>query len=243
MNGGDRRQRTGRLVERYADHLLPGTADGLRSMVRHGELGLAVEDLAAALVQHKVPLYAGDAVDFRQLLAGFQRCPDTPPDIEDLVVFGAGPPETYALYLFGSADPFATAAATVECLPVPAARIGVLVDGVPVPGTPDRPAVLIQHDPSNGDMSVEFWAGCDFGRLVDGAPVLEVARKLSRSTGASAMLDAHGLTPNQWVLVTSAGGHGVVMVDGEASDEGRWEILFAYEPIEGALNLPVRRAR
>jgi hypothetical protein len=33
------------------------------------------------------------------------------------------------------------------------------------------------------------------------------------------------------------------MVDGEASDEGQWEILFAYEPIEGALNLPVRRAR
>lgn len=238
MRYRDRRERTERLLERYAGRIRPEYVDSLRSMVRAGELGVAVEDLASALVSAGPRLDSGDAVEFRLLLTGFERCPDTPLDIEDRLLFGEGPPENYALYLFDPSDPFAVAAATAACFPVPSEDIGLVVDGAPAPGTPDRPVVLIQHEPAAGTGSVEFSAGTEFSRLVGGVSELAVAQSLCRVTGMSAMLSAHGLTPNQWVLVTGVGGHGVVMVDGDASDEGRWEILFAYEPIDGALDLP-----
>ncbi|THV39766.1 hypothetical protein [Glycomyces buryatensis] len=240
MRYRDRLERTERLLERYARFIGPQSADSLRSMVLHGEPGLAVEDLASALVRNKVKLDWGDAVEFRQLLTGFQRCPDTPSDIEDLLLFGEAPSDGYFFYLFDPSDPFAVAAATAECFPVPPERIGVMVDDVPAPGTPDRPLALVQHSPAEGAASVEFSAGPEFVGLVGGVSELAVARSLCRAVGASAMLGAHGLTPNQWMLVTAVGGHGVVMVDGDASDDGRWEILFAYEPIEDAPDLPVR---
>lgn len=239
----DRRQRTVRLVGQYANHLQPETADSIRSMVRHGELGLAIEDLASALVLGKVPLQAGDAVDFRQLLTGFERCPDTPKDIRDLLLFPAPPPLGYFIHLLHVTDPFPIATATTEVFSIPSERIGVTINDLPAPGTPDRPAVLIEHATGSGQESTRFFAGTEFARTVGGSSELEVARSLCAATGASAMLGAHGLTPNQWVLVTGAGGHGVVMVDGDASDDGRWEIQFAYEPIEGAAELPVRDGR
>lgn len=86
MRYSERRERTRRLLERYAHAIRPGTEASVRSMLEHGEPTLAVEDLASALVLAETPLEYGDAAEFRRLLAGFERCPDTPVDIEDLLL-------------------------------------------------------------------------------------------------------------------------------------------------------------
>ncbi|MEU5881831.1 hypothetical protein [Spirillospora sp. NPDC047279] len=233
----DRRAATARLLKVYGPLIETGTAEFLERALRVGELGLAVEDLAHAMVVRQVPLAAGDAVEFRRLLTGFTLCPDTPPDIADLVVFGQGPPTDHMLYLPEAPDPFEVRAATAERFPIRPERIGVVVNDAPAPGMPDRPSVLITAAPASGDRTVILDAGPEFVDLTGGASELAVAKALCRRLGTTAMLGPHGLTPNQWMLVTAAGGHGIVMVDGAASDEGRWEILFAYERIEGAPDL------
>lgn len=236
MKYRDRLEQSGRLVERYAQFIEPRFGDMFREWVRHGELALAVEDLASCLVRRRIPLAAGDAVVFRRLLEGFERCPDTPPDIADLLLFGASPPDGYSFDFHEEPGPAVVAAAVAEVYAVPQDRIGVLAYGAALP---EAPIALVSHDPGNGARTVRFDAGTEFGTHVGGASVLDVAKALCGSLGTAAMLGPRGLTPNQWVLVTAAGGHGVVMLDGDAADEGRWEIRFAYEPIKGAPSLPL----
>jgi hypothetical protein len=149
-HGPDRRTATARLLKVYGPLVRAETAEHLERALRAGELGWTVECLATALVERRVPLAAGDAVEFRRLLTGFVLSPDTPPVIADLVLFGQDPPEDYLVCLSSAPDPFEVRAATAGHFPVPLDRIGVLIDGDPAPGTPDRPAVLITADPASG---------------------------------------------------------------------------------------------
>ncbi|MCA2229310.1 hypothetical protein [Nonomuraea aurantiaca] len=235
--GLGRRAATVRLLKVYGPLIEPRTTEFVDRLLRVGELGLAVEELANAMVVRRVPLAAGDAVEFRRLLTGFTFCPDTPPDIADLLLFGQDPPIGYSLYLLGAPDPFEVRAAIAERFPIRPERIGIVIDGEHASGMPDRPSVLITADPASGGETVTFDAGREFADLTGGASELAVAKALCRRLDTNAMLGTHGLTPDEWMLVTAAGGHGIVMVDDDASVEGRWEILFAYEPIKGAPGL------
>ncbi|WP_123665609.1 hypothetical protein [Actinocorallia herbida] len=234
----DRRTATTRLVEVYGPRLRTEIAEHLERALRAGELGWTIECLAEEMVAARVRPEAGDAVEFRRLLTGFLLSPDCPPDIRDLVMFGQDPPEDHLVHLLEGPSPFDVRAAVVEGFGLPVDEIGILVDGEPAAGMPESPMVLVTADPGSGVQGVTFNAGRVFVARTGGATELSVAKTLCRALGTGAMLGPHGLTPNQWVLVTAEGGHGVVMVDGEASDEGRWEIRFAYEAVEGAPHLP-----
>ncbi|GAB2840792.1 hypothetical protein GCM10022221_45110 [Actinocorallia aurea] len=238
--GADRQAAAARLVAVYGPLVRGEVFDDLTRALRAGEPTWAVECLAQEMVAERVFPAAGDGVEFRRLLKGSVLSPDTPPDLRDLVLFGADPPDGHWCYLPGSADPSAVRAAVAACFPVRPERIGVLVDGEFAPDDPERPAVLITADA--GSAGLVFDAGREFAELTGGAGELAVAMALCRALDTVALLGPHGLTPNQWVLVTAAGGHGVVLADGEAADEGRWDLLFAYEPIEGAPGLPLRGA-
>jgi hypothetical protein len=232
MEYRDRVAESRRLVEAYAMFVAPRAAESLRTQIRCGEPALAVEELASWLVRGRIALAAGDAVAFRRLLRGFELCPDTAPDIADRVLFGAGAPGGYSFDFLDGPDPAAVVSAVAEVFAVPRDRIGVLVNGRSSPGAAEEPIGLVSQGPG----SVGFEAGTEFGAHVGGASVLEVAKALSKALGSGAMLRPRGLTPNQRVLVTAAGGHGVVMLDGAETEPRRW-ILFAYEPISGAPEL------
>lgn len=232
MEYRDRVAESSRLVEAYAMFIAPRAAESLRTQIRCGEPALAVEELASMLVRGRIALAAGDAMAFRRLLRGYELCPDTAPDIADRLLFGAGPPGGYSFDFHEVSDPAAVVAAVAEVFAVPRDRIGVLANGRPSPEAAEEPIALVSHGPG----PVGFEAGTEFGSHVGGASVLEVAKALCGALGSGAMLRPRGLTLNERVFVSAAGGHGVVVLDGAETEPRRW-ILFACEPISGAPDL------
>jgi len=232
MEYRDRVAESSRLVEAYAMFVAPHAAESLRTQIRCGEPALAVEELASWLVRGRIALAAGDAMAFRRLLRGYELCPDTAPDIADLLLFGAGPPGGYAFDFHEVFDPAAVVSAVAEVFAVPRDRIGVLVIGRSSSDVAEAPIAFVSHDAK----SVSFEAGTEFGAHVGGASVLDVAKALCGALGSGAMLRPRGLTLNERVFVSAAGGHGVVVLDGAETEPRRW-ILFACEPISGEPDL------
>ncbi|MFG3341582.1 hypothetical protein [Glycomyces sp. NPDC048151] len=113
----------------------------------------------------------------------------------------------------------------------------VLGEGSP-PSGPGWPAVVVTCDPVERTVEIEVEFEEPFPAPGGDLSALEFAKVLCGGVGCRAYVSSAGLTPNQWILVTPEGGHGVVLTDDDAG-EGGLQPVFAYALIEGAPEIPV----
>jgi hypothetical protein len=143
------------------------------------------------------------------------------------------------IYFYDQPDPRRVADAVAAVYSIPRSQIGIVIDEQFLPGTSDRPLALITHNPESEAESTVLETGDQFAELTGVGSVLELALDVCKAVGSNAVISEEHLPPDHWLLVTSAGGFGEVVVDPDESDEGRIKIVGLREPIEGAPEAPL----
>ncbi|MEU5871800.1 hypothetical protein AB0A73_09605 [Glycomyces sp. NPDC047369] len=143
------------------------------------------------------------------------------------------------IYFYEQPDPRMLATAVAGVYSISPEEIGVVVNDRPVPGSVERPMVLITANPESEAESTVLETGDRFSAATGVRSVRELAIDLCRAIGSNAVYGEDSLPPDHWILVTSSGDHGEVAVDPDASDEGRIVIVGVAHPVDGAPDVPV----
>jgi hypothetical protein len=138
----------------------------------------------------------------------------------------------YVIYLHGGTPAEALRQALHSVYGVPPSAVSL---GHPGPADPPGPEAAVVITRAGGEFSHELRAGDRLADLTH-ATQLELAQALCRATGTRALVDDGTPTPHSWILVTADGSRGRVHTDPDA--DGR-TVLYAFEPIAGAPDLPV----
>jgi hypothetical protein len=143
------------------------------------------------------------------------------------------------IYFFEQPDARRLADAVAAIYSIPREEVGVVVDEQFLPGTSERPWVLITRNPETETESTVLESGERFAEEAGVPSELDLALDLCRALDTNAVISGAGLPSDHWILVTAAGGHGEIIVDSDESDEGRIKITGLCEPIEGAPDVPL----
>ncbi|MET7673110.1 hypothetical protein [Micromonospora luteifusca] len=66
-----------------------------------------------------------------------------------------------------------------------------------------------------------------------------MAVTLARTFGVRALVDDGSIYPNRWLLVSTDGSSGRVLIDEDSAADGSLRVVHAFEPISGERHLAV----
>ena len=105
---------------------------------------------------------------------------------------------------------------------------------------PGLDVMILRGQAPGSEFDTEFSGSDDFAAACGRMSELELTTLLCHELGARALISDGGRAVQPRMLVTPDGWHGRVVVDEESLDEGEFKILYAYQPVPAAPEIPVQ---